>query len=146
MPYRVDARLTGRHPFELYLLYLTFLTALPTLLGIAPRPGSITHAMPEWLAFSWSLTLTGGAGIALAGIYWFRRDLGLIMEQLGLALTSISCLVYAAVLLSQTGISSLFPFAILAGYGVSCLVRVRHIQRFFNRAVLVQEQNKGLDR
>lgn len=145
-PYRVDARLSGRHPFEIYLLYLTLLTSLPTLLGITPRPGSIEHAMPGWLQLAWSVTLTLGAANALGGIYLPRRDIGLIMEQLGLALVGTAAVIYFIVAIVDNGVDALQPLAIVGGFGAACLKRAWDIQSQVDRVHAEQLARERRDR
>lgn len=132
-PYRVDARLAGRHPFEIYLLALALLVTLPTLFGVAPRPGSVASILTGFPGFLWNLSITAGSALALVGIYWKDRIWGLIGEQLGLALVGVACLVYTVVVLASTGWSALFPAAIVAGFGASCIRRYFQIQQTFNQ-------------
>jgi hypothetical protein len=127
-PYRVDARMSGRHPFELYILYLAFLTGLPVLIGLAPRPGSINAVMPAWMAFGWSAGLVGGALVTLLGVYWKERATGLIAEQLGLALVGVMSLAYSICVLYVAGMNSAIPAAIIAGFGISCIRRYFQLQ------------------
>lgn len=131
-PYRVDARLSGRHPFELYILYLAFITSLPILLRIAPAPGSVREALPALVPTVWALTLAGGSAVALVGIYWRERATGLILEQLGLALVGVASLIYCVSVLYVVGSSAGFTVAIVGGFGVSCLRRYWQIQRILD--------------
>lgn len=139
-PYRVDARLSGRHPFEIYILYLALLTALPTLLGVTPRPGSINYLMPGWMAVGWSAFLAGGAALTLLGIYWRERATGLIMEQLGLALVGVMSVAYAVCVLYVTGLDSGVGAAIVGGFGVSCLRRYWQIQQVLDSVHEVEKR------
>jgi hypothetical protein len=127
-PYRVDARLSGRHPFEIFALYLAFLTSLPIVLGITPQPGSIRSALPPWLSFTWATVLLAGSGVAIFGIYWRERATGLICEQLGLALVGVGSLIYCACVLYVVGAGAGFTVAIVGGFGISCLRRYWQIQ------------------
>ena len=142
MPYRVDARLSGRHPFEIFTLYFSVLVALPTVLQISPRPGSIDAALPSWVAFCWSLALLLGSATALAGIYYKKRDGGLIAEQLGLGMVGVANLLYAGVALAEVGVTTLIPAGIIAGYGVSCLIRYRDIQKIIDKVHAEDRERK----
>lgn len=142
MPYRVDARMTGRHPFELFLLALAFASGLPALIGATPEPGSIEAALPSWGAFLWSLTLVVGSGSALVGIYLRDRATGLIVEQLGLAFVGVAAVVYSGIILYVIGVGALFSAGITFAFGVSCLVRWRDIQNIID-AVHEEEKRRG---
>lgn len=143
MPYRVDARLSGRHPFQLFMLALTVLVSVPTLLGVAPRPGSIQDAYPGWPGYAWAVVLAVGSAMALVGVYLPDRATGLILEQLGLFCTGIGSLIYGAAALSSVGETAIYPVAIVWGYGVSCCIRGRQIQRILDQVHAV-EKERGL--
>jgi len=132
-PYRVDARLSGRHPFEIFVLYLAFLTALPTMLGIAPAPGSVREALPTWVTIGWAAALCLGSGVALFGVYWKERATGLICEQLGLAMVGVASLVYCFCVLYVIGPDSMIAVAIVGGFGISCLRRYWQIQHILDQ-------------
>ncbi len=129
MPYRTDASMAGRHPFEIFTLILGFITGLPRLFGAIPAPNSITALLPPVLVLAWSFVLVAGCGVALAGVWWRSRAIGLILEQLGLAFVGVACLVYSSVALISLGLNASIPIGIVAAFGVSCLVRWRQIQR-----------------
>jgi hypothetical protein len=129
MPYRTDASMAGRHPFEIFTLILGFITGLPRLLGVTPAPNSITAVLPPVLVLAWSFVLVAGCGVALTGVWWRNRAIGLILEQLGLAFVGVACLVYSGVAIIALGPNASIPVGIVAAFGVSCLVRWRQIQR-----------------
>jgi hypothetical protein len=129
MPYRTDASMAGRHPFEIFTLILGFITGLPRLLGVTPAPNSITAVLPPVLVLAWSFVLVAGCGVALAGIWWKDRAIGLVLEQLGLAFVGVACIVYSGVAIIALGPNASIPVGIVAAFGVSCLVRWRQIQR-----------------
>lgn len=144
-PYRVDARLSGRHPFELYILYLAFVSSLPILFGLAPAPGSVREALPTIVSTVWALILAGGSLAALVGIYFRERATGLILEQLGLALVGVGNLIYCVCVLYVVGESGVFMVAIVGGFGVSCLRRYWQIQRILDdvHRFQVQKENES---
>lgn len=144
MPYRVDARLTGRHPFELFTLYLCALVGLPTVLGLTPRPGSIDAELPGVVAFTWSLVLALGATGALAGIYWRNRVAGLLTEQFCLVAVGSAALVYVTCALVAVGESAGYPAAMIAGFGLSALWRAVQLQSVINEVHTVQQANQRL--
>jgi hypothetical protein len=129
MPYRTDASMAGRHPFEIFTLILGFITGLPRLLGVTPAPNSITAVLPPVLVLAWSFVLVAGCGVALTGVWWRNRAIGLVLEQLGLAFVGVACIVYSGVAIIALGPNASIPVGIVAAFGVSCLVRWRQIQR-----------------
>lgn len=141
MPYRTDPRLSGRHPFEIYMLALAAVTGIPSLFG-APEPGSIEAALPSWAVFAWSLVLSLGSVLALLGISLKRRDTGLILEQLGLAFVGAASIIYAVSLWAVAGLAALFAGGIVFGFGVSCLVRWKDLQETID-AVHEAEKEQG---
>lgn len=146
MPYRADARLAGRHPFEVFTLYLAFLTGLPTVLDLAPRPGSVDAELPLAVAVGWSFVLTLGAMLALMGIYWKDRITGLIMEQLGIGFVGVAAAIYVGTALYAIGWAAAIPGAVLGGFALSCGWRYRQIQRTLNIAKIEQQANQAVRR
>ena len=128
MPYRVDDRKLGRHPFELFILYLCVVSSIPTILGLSPEPGSVEDALPAWLATTWSWTLFLGSVITVAGIYWKNRASGLIAEQLGLLVTGVAAIIYVGCALTIVGSAVQQPAGIIAGFGIACLLRAHDLQ------------------
>jgi len=139
-PYRTDPLRSGRHPFQLFVLFLAWLVSLPTLFGAAPTPGSINATLPAWLAFSWSVALAAGAGIALVGVFLLNRPIGIILEQLGLGIFGIASVVYTAAALKSLGLAALQPAGIVAGFGAACLWRYFQLQGVLNRAQAEQKR------
>lgn len=142
-PYRTDARLSGRHPFEIFLLVFSFIVGLPTVFGIEPRPGSIQEAFPDWAGFMWSIALTLGPAIALVGVYLRNRGSGLILEQLGLAIMGAACVAYGFVGLLIVPLSRV-PAGIILGFGVACLWRYRDIQSVLHSANAEVDRRRNL--
>lgn len=146
MPYRVDATMAGRHPFELFTLYLALLTSLPTVLGIFPEPGTIRALLPVVVVAAWSWVLFLGSAITLVGIYWRERGLGLILEQLGLAGVGLASAIYAGALLWVAGEPAIITGAIIGGFAVSCFRRYFQIQETVNSAVQAQGIRENVER
>ena len=140
-PYRVDARFSGRHPFELFTLFLTVITSLPTVLGITAPPLSINAAMPAALVVGWSWVIFLGALLALAGIYWRYRPTGLLMEQVGMATTGAAALVYAGCILLVASGGPL-PAGIVGGFGIACFWRWYQLQKVIDQAVAYDRMRK----
>lgn len=134
--------MSGRHPFELYLLYLTLLVSVPIVLGAAPRPGSVADLLPDLMAWGWSLILAVGSAVALLGIFWRERVTGLIAEQVGLVLVGVATLAYTVMVFHAVGDDGLVQIAIVGGYGASCIRRYFQIQQILD--VAHQIEKRGL--
>lgn len=143
-PYRVDARLSGRHPFEIYVLVLCLLVSLPILLGRPATPGSVAALLPEPYAFFWSVVLAVGSAASLVGIYFKDRAKGLIIEQLGLAFVGVACVIYSgAILLSIGPLDGSVAAAIVGGFGFSCVRRYFQIQKVINDVHAIEKAARG---
>lgn len=140
---RTEAFSHSRHPFQIYILALCLLTGIPTMLGIAPKPGAIESLVPPLIAVVWSYTLVIGAAMGLGGSFWRNRGTGLILEQLGLSFAGYSCLFYAVILVvyawAQGG---LVAASVITGFGLSCLIRSHQIQQYLNRVNGVAKRNR----
>ena len=128
--------LSTRHPHEVVLLGACLVTALPILAGVAPPPGSVTAAMTHASTLTWAGGIAVGALIAFAGIFWPRPKCptkltvtGLLLEQVGLVISGVSCLFYVAAVLWVIGWAGLFPCALPAGFAVANFILARRIQR-----------------
>ena len=142
-PYRRDNR-AGRHPFQLFTLYLAFITGVPTVLGLTPRPGSINEALHPAVAYGWALFLTVGSLTAIVGVFCRNRGLGLVLEQLGLGLVGLTSLIYVGCAIYVLGVdSAIQPIAIVAAFGASCLWRYGQLQRILNGVRTEQNRRDG---
>jgi hypothetical protein len=130
--------MSGRHPFEIFMLALVVLTSVPVFFGAAPEPGSIEAALPTWGVFAWQSILAFGSVGSLLGIFWRDRATGLIMEQLGMAFVGVASVIYSASVWAIAGPGAAIPGGIILGFGIACLIRWRDIQRTIN-AVHVEE-------
>ncbi len=142
MPYRTDPLEAGRHPFELFTLYLAFLTTFPTVVGVIPVPGTVADVLPDVIQTVWAWTLFLGALIALVGVYWRERASGLIAEQLGLAFAGLASVVYSGCAIWSAGEAALVPAALVGGFGVSCIRRYFDIQQTLDATHEVQKRRE----
>lgn len=125
--------LSGRHPFEVFLLTMCAVSGVPLAFG-APRPGSINSQLPEALAVGWGITLALGSVTALAGIWWRNRVSGIILEQIGLVAVGWAAIIYGAAAVIFAGWSAALPASLVLGFGVACLVRWRQLQKILDMA------------
>lgn len=125
--------LSGRHPFEVFLLCMCAGSGIPLAFG-APRPGSINDVLPEALAVGWGLALAIGSVVALTGIWWRNRVSGIILEQIGLVSVGWAAIIYGVAVVIFAGWAAAFPATFVLGFGVACLVRWRQLQKILDYA------------
>lgn len=135
IPY-TDPLTAGRHPFQIYLLALASLSGGLQLIGASP-PDSLDRELPEWQVLAWSWMLFGGAFGALIGSFWPREDYanGLTVERMGLMATGVSGCIYGTLLIYNVGMTGAIAGGITIGFGLSCIIRARHIGKIFTRAI-----------
>jgi hypothetical protein len=134
MPLRTQ-QLSGRHPFEIFMLALTLVTGAPVLLGVTPRPGSMNALVSSTYVHIWAGALVIGASLALIGVAWKRpKDprlmsvTGLSLEQVGLVMVAAATLFYTAVLLLSDTPGAGVAIGTILAYGSSCAVRAWQLQ------------------
>jgi len=115
---------------------MALVSALPTTLGRAPQPGSITAQVDPSAALAWSIALALGSGIALLGVAWPRpKDdshmsvTALILEQVGLVTVGVATVFYVSTICMTVGPSASIPAGLITAFGASCLWRAWQIQR-----------------
>lgn len=124
----------SRDGFEIYILFLCVLAGFPIFLG-GNKPNSITDLLPESFQLVWSICLVGGAVVALAGIFWPRRAVGLLLEQGAMSPLAVASIVYGILVLVNNGLDAFIPAAIVGGFGIACVRRWFRIQGVIKVAV-----------
>lgn len=139
MRYRLtysDPLHTGKHPFQIYLLFLSMVSGLPLIIWRPAGAVSMEDQMPDWMVLVWGCFLFFGAIIALVGVYWRgSRINALTIERIGLELLSPAALVYALGVLMYRGMGAFVSVCILFGFGLACLIRARDIRAIFRQAI-----------
>lgn len=150
---------SGRHPFELFVLFLGMVSGAPLLFG-APAPGTTTELLGTGLARVWGWILVGGCLVALIGVWWTwwawlgrlwrrvhpaERD-GLLIEQVGLVAVAVGTLIYAiGVVLADIPedddpLARVIPAALVGSLGLACAWRVWQIQRWVRAAIQLEHR------
>ena len=134
-PLRTRQALSGRHPFEVFLLVLSVVTGAPGASGQAPPPSSIAAVTDPTAARLWSIGLVVGATVALVGVAWPKpRDrakvsiTGLSLEQVGLVGVAAVGTYYGVVVVLAVGAGALVAAGIIVAYAASCWVRAWQLQ------------------
>ena len=128
-------RLNDRHPYEVYLLSLAFLSSLPTAAGITQPPNSISSQLPGWPARAWAVAVMIGAATALVGLAWKRPRWPLVsvtalgLEQVGVSILGAGCTVYAAAVLYTGGTNALFAGSLTLAFGLASFAQALKIKR-----------------
>jgi hypothetical protein len=128
------ARLSDRHPFEVYLLALTLLASVPASFGLAPAPATIRVQLDPTMARVWAISLTVGAVTALVGLSWKRPKHGLsvnglLLEQVGLTFVGAATVFYAACAFYSVGLSIIIPVGTVLAFGVASFRQAWKIHR-----------------
>ena len=131
---RTYARLSDRHPFEVYLLALTLLAAVPASFGVAPAPATIRVQLDPTAARLWAIALMVGAAVALVGLCWKRPRQGLSvtglgLEQVGLTFVGAATVFYAACAFLAAGTPALIPLGTVLAFGVASFRQAWKIHR-----------------
>jgi hypothetical protein len=130
-----DPLSAGRHPFQVFLLLLCFVSGLTQILG-AEAPDSLEQNLPSGVVTAWGWMLITGSFSALIGSFWSRNSYatGLTIERVGLFATGVSAVIYGIFVLSL-GLNGAVAGGITIGFGFACLLRARHIGKIFKRAL-----------
>lgn len=135
IPY-ADPLRAGRHPFQIYLLALAFVSGLTQLIGASP-PDSLSRQLPAWLVYVWSWMLVVGSAAGLCGSLWPQKDYatGLTIERVGLMATGVAGVLYGAMIPYNLGLSGAVAGGVTIGFGLACIIRAQHIGKIFKRAL-----------
>ncbi len=114
----------GRHPFQLFLLALSFNAGVPLVLSLGMNTGTAA-ATPALSAFIWGLMLVGGSVTALVGTYWPADVVTrLTLERIGLSAVGYGALLYGSISAIETPeVSNLLSVLVLLFFAAVCLVR-----------------------
>jgi hypothetical protein len=131
---------SGRHPYEIFMMVMALATGLPTVLGVTPTPGSLNSLVDPLAAHIWGISLTVGAATALLGVVWpqpadtkLMSVTALGLEQIGLVTVGCAGVFYAATL-ALTPTASMIGIGIVAAFGAASLWRAWQLQRLLKGA------------
>jgi hypothetical protein len=117
-----------RHPMAIYLYGLSALSGVTYLVVGAP-PGSVSTLLPGVLSYSWYLSLALGGVAGLVAAVWREPLTAVMIERIAMVPLGAAAIVYAAALVLRGQLSLLFTAGIVAGFGVSALLRAAQITR-----------------
>ena len=124
---------SSRHALVIFLLLLCVFAGLPALLGSDAKPGSIEALMPPVFRVFWSLFLTVGPLMAIAGILWPQLWLGVLLEQTGLVALGGAGITYGVAIISFNGQNGFQSGSLVLVFGIFCLARVWQLIRWVNK-------------
>lgn len=129
----------GRHPMQVFMLFLCTVSATPLLFGYTVA-GSIEEELPAWESFTWGLCLLLGSAGGLIGAYWRGKlTTALTIERASLALVGCAACVYAIVIIVSGGVPRIVSAAIIFAFGLSFLRRARDIGKIIHMAVQLKK-------
>jgi hypothetical protein len=134
-----------RSPNHSFLIGLVGLTGLLISLGVSDN--RVIIAMGEPYATIWGICLTLGAIITLTGTYWRGTVLsGFLVERSGLILLSSGCFLWAILILSRLHLDGLFSAVLTFGFGSTCYLQMRWINKNLDRVMkaISNEENHDL--
>lgn len=112
----------------IYLLLLCFLSGFAQLIG--PNK-AVDNLVPNWLELMWAIVLITGSGICLIGIMWSKQPKGILIELAGRWMLWPPTLAYAIAIIWYN--HNLVGAIFVAGFGVTCIMRARFIERVIQR-------------
>lgn len=117
----------GRNPDTVFLLSFLTVSGLTTVNGATP--GSVSEAVPPWIAITWAVILTAGAVVTLAGVLWRSEVTGILIEAAGRVALAPTALAYAVAIYGAVGSEGAVPVGLLVGLTVSSAWRLRQIRK-----------------
>jgi hypothetical protein len=155
-PHRVIVLDSGRHPFELWSLFVGLVVGTPLLWG-APPPGSTAELLgPVW-APVWGYLLVLGCGLALVGVWWSwwawlgrywsrvkpQHTTGLLTEQVGLVSVGVATLIFTVGVLAAPATEAtrggaygrVVAAGLIASLGLASLWRAWQIRRWIQETI-----------
>ncbi len=93
--------ISGKNPFQAWLMAYLLLSGIGFATTTAPAPQSVVAVLPPWATQAWGVSLVAGAAIVLVGTYWRGvPETGARVEMLG-------CFIFAAA-------NPVYPIALIA--------------------------------
>lgn len=94
--------ISGRNPFQAWLMVFMFLVSLPLLFN-APPPNSVQAVVPHWAVLIWAFCLSTSSAVNLIGIYWRKKvEIAVTLEMTSCIVLAISNLLYPASIITFT--------------------------------------------
>lgn len=143
MPYSSITR-DSRHPFETYTLAACVIAGGSAVFG-GLRPSAINAAFPLWAQIIWGALLGGGALIALVGIWYKRRPVGIFLEQVRLVSTGFMCFTHAASVYAFNNKGGFTSFCLFTLVGAACIkqyLRLRTFLKHVDKIATMREEGK----
>lgn len=134
---------SSRHPLIVFLVSLCVVSGI-TMIAADVAPDSIEAQLPHLGVIAWALALVVGGGMVLAGLILQalagRLLMGVLLEYVGIVTMGSAAILYSGAVFVATGVTGIFPAAIVLGFGVGCLYRWWTLQNGLKRA------RKNIDR
>lgn len=118
----------GKHPHEVALLVVTFILGLAGALFYSTVASTTVRALPAPFGQVLYIGVSFTAAVALVGVFQ-PGVLGALIERTGLWSLSAWSLVYAGVILANSGARGIMFGGFMTGYAVANFIRARQISK-----------------
>ena len=131
-------------PRAVFILALSVFSGITTL-ALKAAPESLESVLPQWGVVLWSVMLTVGSVITLAGMA-FQTMNGIILEQVGSVTVGATTVFYSGLALYTLGPQAFQTIGIILAWGLACFIRWIQLQILIHSALKRQQKMLILER
>ena len=117
----------SRNPDTIYVLALLLVSGVG-ILAAGVEPESVNALVKPWMALTWAILLTVGAGVTLLGVLWRSPTDGLLIETVGRVVLAPAATAYAVAVVVAAGVGAATVAGLLLALAASSAWRVRQIR------------------
>lgn len=114
-----------------------------TALALDAGPGTLNDLLPRWAVMAWGVLLVGGSALTLVGMTR-QTENGVITEQVGSVMVSVTTLFYSILAFVELGDDALQPVGIIFAWGLACGVRWFQLQALLRRDYRKRIENEAV--
>ena len=119
-----------RNALEFTFCAFLALSILPVAIGTEPLPGSLAKVPTPFGQLSAVLIFLGSVGV-VAGILWYGRDIGLLIQQAAMWFLGVGLLFYGVAVLDASGwVAGRLPISLSFAFALGALARVVQFQMY----------------
>lgn len=131
-------------PRAVFILALSVFSGITTL-ALKAAPESLEAVLPHWGVVTWSVMLTLGSIVTLAGMA-FQTMNGIILEQVGSVIVGATTVFYSGLALYILGPGAFQTIGIILAWGLACFIRWIQLQVLIHNALKRQQKMAILER
>lgn len=117
----------SRNPDTIFVLALLLVSGVG-ILAAGVEPESVNALVAPWMALTWAILLTVGAGVTLLGVLWRSPTDGLLIETVGRVVLAPAAAAYAVAVVVAAGVGAATVAGLLVALAASSAWRVRQIR------------------